>query len=932
MKLRHLSSLFLLLMLTTFLRLNGQVIVCDPPFPTDQHSVRIVFNAAEGSGGLKGYTDPIWAHTGVITTQSTSGTDWRYVIAGWSTNTEKARLTPLGNDLWEFKIGPDIRSFYNVPASVGILKIAFVFRNADGSRTGKNQDGSDIFQLLYESGLNLILREPISSFLVVDPGVEIPVEAVSSGSDSIVLARDGIRLTGTESNELIYNIIAEDSGLHDVMLTAWAEGESVRDSFQYFVRSGDFYRELPDGVVDGINYPDDQSAILVLFAPGKEHVFLIGDFNDWQVDPDYLMYKTPNNERFWIEIENLEPRKEYIFQYLVDGELRIADPYTTKTSDPWSDSQISSTVYPDLISYPMGKTTEIASVLQTAKPVYQWQVNDFQKPDQSNLVIYELLVRDFTQCHTFACMLDTLDYLERLGINAIELMPVSEFENNDSWGYNPSFYFAPDKYYGPADDLKAFIDACHARGIAVILDMVLNHSYGQSPLVRLYWDSENERPSVDNPWYNVQSPNSVFSWGYDFNHESIHTERFVDRVNAYWLEEFRFDGFRFDFTKGFTNTPGDGGAYDASRIQILKRMYDQIREVSGDAYVILEHFADNREERELSSYGMLIWGNVNYNYRKASSSFFLEGKSDFSSISWMKRGWTVPHLVGYMESHDEERLMYECYYWGNTTNPEYRVKDTTVALSRMELAANFFIPIPGPKMIWMFGELGYDYSINYNGRVGRKPIRWDYQSDWRRERVYEVYAVLNQLKQEHLVFTTADYALNFSDTVKRISLNHSTMNVAILGNFGTYPSMGDPEFQHTGWWYELWTGDSLEVIDTHSKVVLMPGEYRFYTDIRLDRPDIISGIGSQVLRNRTSKVEIYPNPASGKVMVRTSVTGGLVRYRLLDLQGRQVGGGDVMLDTVQGLFEVDLSGLQPGIYLIEVAGARSGGVGKVMVR
>ncbi|NLO68115.1 MAG: hypothetical protein GX098_06045, partial [Bacteroidales bacterium] len=233
MKLRHLSSLFLLLMLTTFLRLNGQVIVCDPPFPTDQDSVRIVFNAAEGSRGLKGYTDPIWAHSGVITTQSTSGTDWRYVIAGWSTNTEKARLTPLGNDLWEFKIGPDIRSFYNVPASVGILKIAFVFRNADGSRTGKNQDGSDIFQVLYESGLNLILREPVSSFLVVDPGAEIPVEAVSSGSDSIVLARDGIRLTGTESNELIYNIIAEDSGLHDVMLTAWAEGESVRDSFQY---------------------------------------------------------------------------------------------------------------------------------------------------------------------------------------------------------------------------------------------------------------------------------------------------------------------------------------------------------------------------------------------------------------------------------------------------------------------------------------------------------------------------------------------------------------------------------------------------------------------------------------------------------------------------------------------------------------------------
>ncbi len=94
--------------------------------------------------------------------------------------------------------------------------------------------------------------------------------------------------------------------------------------------------------------------------------------------------------------------------------------------------------------------------------------------------------------------------------------------------------------------------------MAVIIDMVLNHSYGQSPLVQLYFDG-NGKVSADNPWYNVDSPNPVYSWGYDFNHESLDTKDFVDRVNSYWLEEFRVDGFRFDFTKGFTNTPGDGG-------------------------------------------------------------------------------------------------------------------------------------------------------------------------------------------------------------------------------------------------------------------------------------------------------------------------------------------------------------------------------------
>jgi 1,4-alpha-glucan branching enzyme len=175
-------------------------------------------------------------------------------------------------------------------------------------------------------------------------------------------------------------------------------------------------------------------------------------------------------------------------------------------------------------------------------------------------------------------------------------MPVNEFEGNESWGYNPSFYFAADKYYGPAGDLKAFIDACHNRGIAVIIDLVLNHSYGQSPLVQLYFDQGSGKVTADNPWYNVDSPNPVFFWGYDFNHESQATQDFVDRVNRYWLEEFHVDGIRFDFTKGFTNTSGDGSAYDPARIAILSRMANEIWSFKEDAYVILEHLAGNQEE------------------------------------------------------------------------------------------------------------------------------------------------------------------------------------------------------------------------------------------------------------------------------------------------------------------------------------------------
>ena len=159
----------------------------------------------------------------------------------------------------------------------------------------------------------------------------------------------------------------------------------------------------------------------------------------------------------------------------------------------------SSTTYPNLKPYPTGKTTGIVSVLQTAKPAYTWQVNNFSRPNKQNLIIYELLVRDFTAAGNFQTLTDTLSYLQRLGVNAIEVMPFNEFEGNSSWGYNPDFYFAPDKAYGPENVVKKFIDECHKRGIAVIMDMVLNHSFGSSPMVQMYWDGMNNIPQQTIP-------------------------------------------------------------------------------------------------------------------------------------------------------------------------------------------------------------------------------------------------------------------------------------------------------------------------------------------------------------------------------------------------------------------------------------------------
>jgi len=910
-------SILLISLLLVSINVNSQIIQTEPVFFTSDDSVRIIYNAAEGNKGLEGFSGDIWAHTGVITTLSTGPTDWKYVIAGWSENTNKAKLASLGNDLWELKISPDVRSYYNVPTGETITKLAFVFRNSDGSETGRMEDGSDIYSEVYEAGLNVSFIQPDKNFLLINPGETIPVQVASSGADSISLFQDSILIQTVNTNDINTEIIAENSGQHLIEVIAYCGVQAVNDSFSYFVKTEPVVEELPVGLKDGINYIDDNSVILVLFAPEKEFVFCIGDFNSWNIHEQYLMKRTPDSNRYWIQLTDLIPKQEYIFQYLIDGDIKIADPYTDKISDPWNDKYINSTTYPDLIAYPVGKTTETASVFQTAQEDFQWTVNNFNKPEKSNLIIYELLIRDFCNLHSFSCLTDTLNYLENLGVNAVELMPVSEFEGNESWGYNPSFYFAVDKYYGHKNNLKVFIDECHKRGIAVIIDMVLNHSYGQSPLVRMYWDAENNKPAANNPWYNQDSPNSIFSWGYDFNHESEATKTFIDRVNKYWINEFKVDGFRFDFTKGFTNTPGDGGSFDISRVNILKRMADEIWEEDSGSYIILEHFAINSEEKLLSDYGMMIWGNTNYNYGEAAMGYFEDNKSDFSWISYKKRGWNNANLVGYMESHDEERLLYKLSRWGNTQNPDYSLKDVSNSLARAELNANFFIPLPGPKMIWMFGELGYDYSIEHNGRVGNKPIRWDYIEVTERIKLCQVYSALNKLKQNYPVFQTDDFNINFSDTIKQIQLNHPELNINILGNFGIYQSVAETDFAHDGWWYDFWTGDSVEISNVNHSITMDPGQYLLYTDVRLDKPEIISGIKDYKSNKNNWEIKVYPNPVNDILNIHSSNKINIKEIRIYDLSGGLI--KSKKINTAYSTeINIPVQGINPGIYILEL--------------
>ncbi|NMH86787.1 alpha-amylase family glycosyl hydrolase [Flavivirga algicola] len=813
----------------------AQSVSTNPVIPTANNALTITFDATGSE--LDGYTGDIYAHTGVLTSASSSNTDWKHVIGEWGNNTTQPKLTNISANIYELTMTPDVLTFYNVDTNETVTNIAIVFRSSDGSL----QSRPDLFIQIFEEGLNVTITNP-SNDAVFDLNDNITITAESSTTADLELTVNNNSI-GTElaSTSISVPYTFSSTGIFTINATATQNSETKEESISVYVKTPTQNETLPNGLENGLNKNNDGSVTFVLQAPLKTDVFLIGNFNDWKLDPSYQMKK--DNDTFWLTVSGLDADTEYVYQYYVDYSLRIADPYAKKVLDPNNDQFIPDTTYPNLMDYPTGKTNGIVSTFQINETPYNWQINSFSKPNQENLVVYEMLIRDFTEDDSFLAAMTHLDYLENLGINAIELMPISEFEGNESWGYNPSFHGALDKYYGTQNHFKAFVDSCHERGIAVIIDVVYNHVFSQSPLAQLYWDSANFKPTVDNPWLNPDARHP-FNVGYDFNHESDYTKTYVKQTLKYWIEEFKVDGFRFDLSKGFTqtNNPNNVGAwgnFDTSRIAILQDYADYIwNHVSADAYLILEHFADNTEETALANYGFMLWGNLNHSFNQNTMGYSAD--SDISWLSYTERNWNNPHIVGYMESHDEERLMVRNINNGNS-NAEHDTKDFQTALNRIEAATAIFYSVPGPKMLWQFGELGYDKSINCENdindgscRLDRKPVAWtlNYDEDPDRLDLYNVTSKMIMLKKTYpSTFNTDDFSYSLNGLVKRINLNDSSgdFDVTVIANFDIVEKSVVPNFSTTGTWYSILNNNKpLDVTNVSASIILAPGEYRVY--------------------------------------------------------------------------------------------------------
>ncbi len=860
----------------------------------------------------------------------------------WTNSNEIQKMTNNGNGTYSYTLTPTL--FYG---DTGIGRIGMLVKAKDGTGDKKSQD-----HLVEVGRVQVSILTPSEDPVIINSGDDLLIQAWMNNGSEVgnfeVFLNEVSQATGSgfpTFQTTLTNVTS--GGTVRVEGSPFSSSDVGEDTFELIIAPTVIQQALPAGVEDGINYDnsDNTKATLVLNAPNKDFVYVAGSWNGYNPGAADLMKQDPSTGKYWLEISGLTPGTIYNYQYWVYDQnpitdspslVKTADPFSTLVLSPFDDPGIPASTYPGLPAYPAGQEREV-TVLQTGRTPYNWVVQNFSKPKKEDLIVYEVLIRDFDADRNFQDLIDRISYFKNLNVNAIQLMPVMEYDGNESWGYNTAFHMALDKFYGTEDKFREFVDLCHQNGIAVILDIALNHATGRNPLVRIWMDDpENDGwggPSTENPYFN-QSATHSYSVFNDFDHSNALTQYYTERVIEHWINEFKIDGFRWDLTKGFTQncTAGDEGCtngYQQDRVDRLQAYADHSWLQDPDHYVIFEHLGTDAEEQQWANYrigegkGIMMWGKMTDPYNQLTMGY--ASSSNFDRMGHVAHGFTEARVIGYPESHDEERLMYRNLQFGNS-NGGYDVTDLNTALGRMPALGAVAFTIPGPKMIWHFAELGMENSLwtcsdgsvsfsNPDCKLDTKPQpQWtnNWPSDPNRSAIYNAWSRIFNLKANEAVFE-GDYAINSGSLLPRIYIfdnsipSNELRNVVVLANFDVVAQNITPDFPYTGTWYDLMdaTGStSISVTNTASPINLNPGEFRIYGNalpqtLSTGIPEISEGL------------KLFPNPAANSFQLSMEVEG----VRVYDITGKEV---KFFMGTFGAGSSFDISDLAAGLYLVKI--------------
>ncbi len=550
---------------------------------------------------------------------------------------------------------------------------------------------------------------------------------------------------------------------------------------------------------DGLTINDNNIQIC-LYAPDKDYVAIKGSWNSQFLNGELMKL---SDDGFWWYETNLS-NGVYQYQYNLEGEKNIADP--------WSED----VVWKDIIGISESADFKKAKTnFSIGESDYQWSDSNFSRPSINELIIYELHIGDFgadgNRYGNFNDVISKIEsgYFNDLGVNAIELMPVNEFEGEYSWGYNPSFHMAVESSYGSPNNFKDLVDIAHENKIAVLLDVVYNHTWGSSPLFQLYQPIDNydwQDHDFDNcPYFDNESS----LWGYKLEHwhnvygRDYRGWKYVVNSLEKWVNDYHIDGFRFDYTPGI----GWGGGSDG-----VSFYADYLRNLDSGLILIAEE--DNSFQINQTDFD----SGWDYSYFHTLDANLLEVNSNGHSWGDMNDLWN--HInsynqgyqdhygaINYIENHDEGRIVYEL--------TEYQGFSVQQAIEKSKLGSTVLFTSLGIPLIYNGQEFGQ--SAPHRDDFGYpiyQPLQWNNLNTDSGQELFSHYKKLADLRSGYDVFNNGYHDLKLTDNNKKCIVywrSHNQDEVVVVANFDNNSQYIDIEFPHNGIWYDFLNDSNFEI-------------------------------------------------------------------------------------------------------------------------
>ena len=710
----------------------------------------------------------------------------------------------------------------------------------------------------------------------------VSVGIFTSGTvDSILYAVGGDTLSGTEyyhDNGVFYMDLDPPMTLYDpVWIQASIDGELY---MVYEIAEIDVVEEpLPEGVEMGPNWLNGDM-FLAVYAPSQPvmQVIVTSPGETGLASDAILMNKDPDLEDvWWTELDLSGGNYEY--EYLLMNGNRVPDPLSRRLTN--------------------GKTRiEIGAGGASTADNYTWRSDGYLRPELDTLIIYELHVDDFAAQGNgqgqFEDVIGRLDHLRSAGINAIELLPVTDFPGTHSWGYDPHLMSAVESSYGTPEEFKELVDEAHVRGMAVIMDMVWNHIRSSSPVWMI-------QPDYDlNPYIKLHTelnPNETEgSWGMlDWDHFNSHTIDYINKVNRIWVEEYRVDGFRFDATRmiGWDLDQPDLGipAWTTAISSIDPTIYQIAEHLPSDPWLV--------ENTDLTSawhdsFHDILLSDAHSQYNSAATFMNqVVGLHEYSNIGNAYSDRTQP--VKYMISHDEQSIIQEMVVFNDFSLEEARERDKFYATI---LFTSLGIPMvfQGQEFGLQTGWTDANNNGDYEEKLQYRPVDWSLLDTGVGQAHLEHYSRLASFRKKNPAFSRGTFHDLWRYEGERVivygyidgSDGNNNDQVVVVANFSSSDrTVYNVPFLSAGNWYNI--------TDPGNDLVTNDGNYGEYfisakTAMVYSNHEWQLGISDkQLYPNEFQTVSLYPNPFNGRVQIHFSVPGltsGVIT--IYDLGGRLI--------------------------------------------